>query len=292
MFTCHKIENFLESTEKNMGPKEVWRAIGKPSRIFPIYHITDNMGVSFTLLQGTTQGILFDAGYGLEDVRAYVDSLAGVPYRLILSHGHHDHVLGARWFEECFMAREDGQEFLLRTGRPQRQRVQAQAEAKGLPVPTDFLTVSYPMPRPLAFDESFAGFESCRLDLGGIQLLLFRVPGHTPGSVMGYVPEYRLLLSGDNWNPCTWLWFPCSEPVRVWRSNMLRVLDSLEIDQVLCPHQPSPRPGEEFRRYVLSLTDERLKQAKKTPLDPEIATYTAFPDGEKMVFVFDWNKFC
>jgi glyoxylase-like metal-dependent hydrolase (beta-lactamase superfamily II) len=66
-------------------------------RPFPgITHITDAMGVSFTLIEGGDSALLFDAGYGLEDVAAYVRTLTEKPVELILSHGHHDHMLGAR----------------------------------------------------------------------------------------------------------------------------------------------------------------------------------------------------
>ena len=40
-------------------------------RPFPgITHITDAMGVSFTLIEGGDSALLFDAGYGREDVAA------------------------------------------------------------------------------------------------------------------------------------------------------------------------------------------------------------------------------
>ena len=36
---------------------------------FPgVFHITDAMGVSFSLVEGEDSALLFDAGYGLEDV--------------------------------------------------------------------------------------------------------------------------------------------------------------------------------------------------------------------------------
>ena len=66
-------------------------------RPFPgVTHITDIMGVSFTLVEGEDSALLLDAGYGLEDVAAYIGTLTGKPVELILSHGHHDHMLGAR----------------------------------------------------------------------------------------------------------------------------------------------------------------------------------------------------
>ena len=71
----------------------------KASQVLPgVTHITDAMGVSFTLIEGEKKAVLFDTGYGMEDVGAYVRTLTDRPVKVLLSHGHHDHMLGARWF--------------------------------------------------------------------------------------------------------------------------------------------------------------------------------------------------
>ena len=36
------------------------------------------------------------------------------------------------------------------------------------------------------------------LELGGITLEIHALPGHTPDSVVGYIPEWRTLLAGDS----------------------------------------------------------------------------------------------
>ena len=259
--------------------------------IFPgIFHITDAMGVSMTLIEGSERAVLFDTGYGTEDVQKYIRTLTDRPVTVILSHGHHDHILGARWFGKVYLAREDRDEYLLRTGRKQRERVAAQAGQKGVPPPDDFLTASCPDPEPIAWTGKTAGFDCAEMNMGGLPLTLIRVPGHTPGSLMVWIPERRLMLTGDNWNPCTWLWFPSAVPASEWRENMGKILEACPCEHVLCSHQPDLRTGEEMRRFITSLTPERLKAAKRIPLDEKIDTRQAFPDGEGMTFVFDWAK--
>ena len=62
--------------------------------VFPgIFHITDAMGVSFTLLTGSERALLIDTGYGLEDAAAYVRSVTSRPVDVLLTNGHHDHAL-------------------------------------------------------------------------------------------------------------------------------------------------------------------------------------------------------
>ena len=55
-----------------------------------VLHIQDVLGVSFSYLQGKTGGLLIDTGYGLENVKELIDSIADVPSQVLLSHGHHD----------------------------------------------------------------------------------------------------------------------------------------------------------------------------------------------------------
>ena len=266
-------------------------------RPFPgITHITDAMGVSFTLLEGKDSALLFDAGYGLEDVSAYVKTLTGKPVELLLSHGHHDHVLGARWFGRSLMDPADREEFLLRSGQEQRRRVAAQAADRGLSVPEDFLTAEILLPEPLRYTGRIGSFPCRAFDLGGLEVLALGVPGHTAGSVVLFVPETRLLLTGDDWNPCTWMWFPCSLPVRRWRNTMQELVPLLEkesggeIPSVLCSHRAGPREGRELKAFLAWMTDERLREAPAVDMGAPINTHRVTVPEKGWELLFDADK--
>ena len=265
-------------------------------KVFPgVTHLTDCMGVSMTLLEGEDSALLIDAGYGLEDVGAYVRSLTDRPVELILTHGHHDHILGARWFAGSRIAAEDLEEFRLRTGAAQREAVRGQAEAKGLAVPADFLSAAIPVPEPLTWTGRLGVMDCAGYDLGGLEVWVLHVPGHTPGSCVCYVPAYGLLLTGDDWNPCTWLWFPSSLPVRAWRHGMLNLLRELDavsgVSAVLCSHQPKVRAGEELRDYLAYMTEERLAAAEPANLgDPEQNIRQVTDAARGWTLVFDAGK--
>ena len=123
-------------------------------QVFPgITHITDAMGVSFTLIEGTEYSILFDTGYGLEDTASFVSTLTSKPLKVLRSHGHHDHVLGARWFSETYLAEEDLAEFRERTGPEQRKKVTEQAKDRNVGVPDDYLKSGIQTPKPIFFPD-------------------------------------------------------------------------------------------------------------------------------------------
>ena len=246
-----------------------------------VRHIQDGMGVCMTLLTGESRALLVDTGYGLENVAAFAATLTDKPLTVLLTHHHHDHALGARWFPETWMFPEDQAEWPLYTGEAQRLRLLKAAEDKGLPVAGDLLSAAIGVPRAL---------EEGPIDLGGLMAQVIRCPGHTPGSAVLWVPERRLLLTGDDWNPCTWLFFPAALPVRAYLDNMRRLL-ALPFEQVLCAHQPELFPRTKLEAFLVGLTEEALRTAEPATITGygTINTRRALlPDGQQLVF--DWDK--
>lgn len=244
-----------------------------------VWHIADRMGVCMTLLAGTEQALLVDTGYGLDDVRAFVRSLTDLPLTVLMTHAHHDHILGARWFEKTCMLKADLSDFAEYTSVHQRTRVQQQAYAKGLKTPEDFLTAPVPEPE---------GMEPCTLNLGGLTAQIIACPGHTPGSAVVYVPERQLLLTGDDWNPCTWLFFEQALPVEQYRANMIQV-QKLPFTHVLCSHQPVLYERKKLDDFLNGLTDEALHNAHPVDMGRPTDTREVYPAAGQNL-VFDWAK--
>lgn len=239
------------------------------------------MGVCMTLLAGQARALLIDTGYGLEDVSAFVRTLTSLPLTVLLTHHHHDHALGARWFSQTLMFPEDAEAFPLYTGEAQRRRVLEQAQAKGLSADGDFLSAAIPLPLPLA---------ESPIDLGGMTAHVFRCPGHTPGSAVVWVPERALLLTGDAWNPCTWVFFPEALPVHEHLQNV-RALLTLPFEHILCAHRQKDYPRLALESFLHGATDRALLSAQPVFIPPygHIDTREALLyDGQQIVF--DWAK--
>ena len=246
-----------------------------------VWHIRDAMGVCMTLLDGGERALLVDTGYGLEDVSAFVRTLTDRQISVLLTHHHYDHTLGARWFERAMLFPEDMVDFALYTGPAHRRRVLERALSEGLTPEGDALTAPIPTPAPLAEGP---------IALGNMTAHVLRCPGHTPGSAVVWVPERALLLTGDSWNPTTWLFFPEALPVREYRRNLARLLE-LPFAHVLCSHREELFPRAKLEAFAAALTDEALINAR--PVD--IAPYEAIDTRqallpEEQLLVFDWKK--
>ena len=243
-----------------------------------VWQLEDGMGVCMTLLCGSERALLADTGYGLSDVRSLVNALTSQPLTVILTHAHHDHVLGARCFERTHLFEADLPAFSVYTSTAQRSKVASQAQANGIAVPDDFFSY-IPDPVPLAEET---------IDLGGISAQIIHCPGHTPGSAVIFVPERELLLTGDNWNPCTWLFFPEALGAQDYRRSLQQLL-LLPFKHVLCSHQPHLYDRSMLESFLSGLSDECLLSARKVDMGWPIDTREASP-CENQIFVFDFAK--
>lgn len=248
-----------------------------------VHHIEDALGVCFTLIVGCERALLVDAGYGVEDVAGFVRTITDLPVTLWLTHGHHDHALGAVRFDSARLCPEDAAVYAEYTGEKWRRRVLLTARTKGVAVDeAAFLAMPAPAPTLMAGQT---------LDLGGVTARVIPCPGHTPGSAAVLVPERKLLLTGDDWNPCTWLFFPEALGARAYRES-LRALLALPFEWVLCPHRTRLYPRSTLDAFADALTDAALNAAPRCDTgDPYgVRTRQASLPGDQ-VLVFDEEKY-
>lgn len=258
-----------------------------------VTHIRDAMGVCMTLIEGEKAALLVDTGYGVEDVGDFVLSLIGdKPVSVYLTHHHHDHTLGTYRLgslSDCVisMLEADMPAFHIYNGQEKHRQVLAQAQNRGL-IGKDalseelFLACACELP-----SDAVPG----NIDLGGLTVRIIDCPGHTPGSGCVLVTERKLLLTGDNWNPCTWLFFPEALDVRAYREN-LRLLKAYDFTHVLCSHQLECFSRAKFEAFADGLTDAALDAANSVDIAGYEHIDTRQADvAEGQILVFDWQKY-
>lgn len=124
----------------------------------------EDMGVRFFLLAGKERALLIDSGMQVHNAKEIAESLVDLPVALLNTHGDRDHVGSNAEFDSFYMNPAEASNYY------NTQKMQG----KILPVTDGDV-----------------------LDLGGRQLEIITLPGHTPGSVAVLDVDNRVLVSGD-----------------------------------------------------------------------------------------------
>ena len=123
----------------------------------------EDRGVRCFLLTGSEKALLIDSGRELHTARDIAESLTDLPVMLLNTHADGDHTGSNEQFESFYMHPDEEAHF-RRGGRG------------GTIIPVR---------------------EGDNLDLGGRELRIIDLPGHTPGSIAVLDVGNRVLISGD-----------------------------------------------------------------------------------------------
>lgn len=123
----------------------------------------EDMGVRFFLLTGTKKALMVDSGMTQPNARQIAETLTDLPVELLNTHADGDHTAGNGAFEEFYLHPADCAQYYHAGG-----------------------TGSF---HPV--------YHGDVLDLGGRELEVIALPGHTPGSITLLDRKYRTLVGGD-----------------------------------------------------------------------------------------------
>ena len=128
----------------------------------------ENGGVRAFLFEGEEKAMLVDTGFGNGSIKSAVTGLTSLPIFVVNTHADRDHTGCNGEFDEVYMNLADKERYM-----------------KSLPAggnPEKLLPLS----------------EGDVIDLGRWRFEVIFTPGHTPGSIMLFDREKRLLISGDS----------------------------------------------------------------------------------------------
>ncbi|HEV2134578.1 MAG TPA: MBL fold metallo-hydrolase [Terracidiphilus sp.] len=130
------------------------------------------------LIRGTTKCVLIDSGQGRGELKKYLSQFTGgLPIEVIFTHNHGDHIGQADQFIR---------DSIEHIGEPDRPQAVKLLESRG--VPDDVIA-----------KHLLAIRDGDRVDLGDRSLVVYAVPGHTPGSIVIFDEKNGWLFSGDSY---------------------------------------------------------------------------------------------
>ena len=233
-------------------------------RVCPIeerlYQITDVAGTHFFLLLGEREAMLLDTGVGCGDLRKLVRELTPLPVKVLVTHGHVDHAMGAGQFEDAWMSPEDEAIYQAHSAVEERLGyIHGSMNAGGLPRAVSVTEADLQPARP------FGGFHPLavgdRFDLGGVTVKVCRGRGHTPGCVTALIPELRTLLLGDACNHFTYLFDEGCSTVEEYLDMLCALKAETDgcYDRVLVCHGPLAEGAPDMIDRVMDVCRDILR---------------------------------
>ncbi len=177
----------------------------KITQLRPNVHLIDDAGESTCyLITGSEKALLVDSVNGYEDLHAIVRSLTNLPVIVVNTHGHGDHILGNVYFDEAWLHPADfalHDEFFGYAKEEMDKHGLKPCSLKALEVGQIF-------------------------DLGGVQLEVVDLKGHTAGSIGLLDKAARIIYTGDGLNTHLWMQLDHSLPI----STMLETFRKLKAE--------------------------------------------------------------
>ena len=201
-----------------------------------VWLLDDNHEATCYVVAGTKQAAVIDTSVGLSNIREAAESLTSLPLICINTHGHGDH-MGGNWsFDKAYMNPAD---------LPIAEACLNDPEVREWIRQND---LSYPPFEPVEDGHVF--------NLGGVELEVIYLPGHTPGEIVLLDRRDRMLFAGDGINQHLWLQLDESLPVSTQIRSMERLLPLRNtFDFVLNGHIQTPYDVELFDTLLEALKD-------------------------------------
>ncbi len=213
---------------------------------FPyLFHFRDPQGVCFTIIKGSKKALVVDTGYGIKNLREFVESFVDTPYEVVNTHGHMDHSAGNFWFDQVYIPVNDIELCKNHNNIDRRTKNVVDALSKGLIDETfdqeQYIKKGYGNIIPLKTGHVF--------DLGNMHIEVISMEGHTKGSIGLLIKEERLLLTGDAAISMIWMFLKESTDKATYIEMLKRVIE-LPFDKFITGHLMEVFDKEFFNYYL------------------------------------------
>jgi len=180
-----------------------------------VWAIVENSTVNIYLVEGKDSALIIDTGYGIGDLKSYLQTLTKLPLIVVNTHGHRDHDGNDYQFSKVYAHPEDfsliyasyDKEARRITLASMKKLTDAELDAKVNVAPPTLVPVK----------------EGHIFDLGDRKLEVIEVPGHTHGSICLLDVENKILFAGDHINAIVWLFLKDCYPLEVYLKSLQKI---------------------------------------------------------------------
>jgi glyoxylase-like metal-dependent hydrolase (beta-lactamase superfamily II) len=220
-----------------------------------VYRIHSPENVFLDLFIGKEKALLFDTGYGFDDLPAAIREKTDLPLIVVNSHGHPDHVCGNfRFTGDIYIHEKDMDGCRWFSNFDNRKEA-----VKGAKQTEDYSTKELRNILPKNFDEEYyvnqgAGNllpvkEGDVFELGGITLKVYEFPGHSMGSIGLYYQEEKLLYFADAINNFLWLFLPGGGNLDTYLNSLYKAR-KMDFNGFYWGHSPIQGTGQTLEEFI------------------------------------------
>jgi len=227
-------------------------------KIYPwLYSIYDPDSVYCYLFVGEERALLYDTVYGIGSLPAVIKNITDKPVTVVVSHGHGDHVNGAYQFDEVWMHEADFSMAYSATSENSRRRMlEGLIESKQI-LPEGFDSDVFINAGPGNLLKIEPGFV---FDLGGLNIEIINMEGHTAGSIGVLARETRVLLTSDAASFHTWMFLPESLPMSRYIAMLERTI-LLDFDTFFSGHSDAPMSKGDYGKILNVARNATMEKA-------------------------------
>ncbi len=134
------------------------------------------------------EAVVFDPGDRGDRIFAYIKEEGAVLKAIILTHGHFDHITGAP--ELMRLSKDEGWDTVILASEDERELLSdpiLNCSGSGMGYGEDGVSIKA--------DTELKDREV--IEYAGLKIECIKTPGHTEGSMSFYIPDKRILISGD-----------------------------------------------------------------------------------------------
>ncbi len=258
-----------------MRPAKWWETLPRPvysqlERVessqpwFEVYRVEPDIYVFYEpgqfeeaisyLVLGEEKGAVVDTGCGIGDVRALAEEFTDLPLMVVNTHSHSDHVAQNYLFDE--VAIYDDPMARKRAEKGCTHEEMAPLLGEGMiwkPLPEGFNPDEYHVP---PFKVTRWLHHGDIIDLGGRDLEVFHMPGHSPDSICLLDRSARLLWTGDIfYTGAIYTYLPGGD-LDQFIASYRRMIDLFPHYDRLMPSHNEPWIEKEILRDVLRAAEE------------------------------------
>ena len=213
------------------------------------------------LLVGGDEALLIDLAVNRKGLVRYAESIAQKPVKVVLSHAHIDHIFYIKQCGEVWLHKDDEQ--LLRKGK----------------IPFQMPVFRCPVLHFIKNGDS--------LDIGGRQLQVIHMPGHTDGSILLYDSSTKILFSGDTVARRLLYGLHTRIPVEDFVAQ-LKELKKLDFEKIYSAHDRCAlsKDNIDLMISVMCGSGSYTEKVEKIPVLGEMTTREAGTESSLLYFSF------